>query len=306
MRVFVSGGAGFIGSWTVERLVADGHEVCVFDSLLTGNTANLAGVSREIYLVRGDVRHPLAVQRAVRRFKPEAIIHLAACVSVPLSMRRAVRSHDDNTRGTVAVLEAARANGVRRVVLASSAAVYGRNQNVPLAEGEPLDPLSPYALHKRICEDYARLYTDLYGLETVALRYFNVFGPRQDPNSPYSGVIARFADAARHGRPVFLTGDGSQTRDFVFVDDVACANVAAVSRELSGHHVVNVATGHETSLLALRLAIEEVMGRPLPYTFAPPRPGDVYRSCADVSRLRDLLNVVARTSLATGLRALLG
>jgi nucleoside-diphosphate-sugar epimerase len=257
-------------------------------------------------MVRGDVRHPLAVQRAVRRFKPEAIIHLAACVSVPLSMRRAVRSHDENTRGTVAMLEAARANGVRRVVLASSAAVYGRNQNVPLAEGESLDPLSPYALHKRIGEDYARLYSDLYNLQTVALRYFNVYGPRQDPTSPYSGVIARFADAARHGCPVVLTGDGSQTRDFVFVDDVARANVSAVGRELGGHQVINVATGRETSLLELRRTIEQVMGCPLPYSFVPPRPGDVYRSCADVSCLRDQLNVTACTPLAAGLRELLG
>jgi UDP-glucose 4-epimerase len=192
------------------------------------------------------------------------------------------------------------------VVLASSAAVYGRNQNVPLAEGESLDPLSPYALHKRICEDYARLYSDLYDLQTVALRYFNVYGPRQDPTSPYSGVIARFADAARHGCPVVLTGDGSQTRDFVFVDDVARANVSAVGRELGGHQVINVATGRETSLLELRRTIEEVMGCPLPYSFAPPRPGDIYRSCADVSCLRDQLDVTACTPLAAGLRELLG
>src|SRR5207253_1171569 len=149
-----------------------------------------------------------------RRFKPDAIIHLAARASVPLSLQRPLHCHDVNTRGTLAVLEAARANRVGRVVLASSAAVYGRNEGVPLGEEAPLDPLSPYALHKRVSEDYARMYTDLYGITTVALRYFNVFGPRQDPASPYSGVIARFAGAARAGAAVTISGDGAQTRDF--------------------------------------------------------------------------------------------
>jgi UDP-glucose 4-epimerase len=203
------------------------------------------------------------------------------------------------------VLEAARANGIGRVVLASSAAVYGRNCDVPLHEDAPLAPLSPYALHKRIDEDYARLYSDLYDLETVALRYFNVFGPRQDPASPYSGVIARFCEAARMGRGVRITGDGAQTRDFVYVADVARANVAALTADLQGHHVVNVATGCETSLLELRAAIEDVAGRPLPYVLEPPRKGDVTRSCADVARLRDVLGLSCATLLRDGLSALL-
>src|SRR2546423_643976 len=260
MRALVTGGAGFIGSWTVEALVAAGHDVLVYDSFVTGRSACLRSVS--VQVVQGDICHPLALERSMRRFRPHAIVHLAACVSVPLSLRRALRSHDDNTRGTLAVLEAARANGVRRVVLASSAAVYGRAPMVPLSEGTPLAPLSPYALHKRMAEDYARLYAELYGLETVALRYFNVFGPRQNPASPYCGVIARFVDAARNGRPVTITGDGTQTRDFVFVADVARANVAALTTELSGHHIVNVARGRETSLLDLHTAIEAVTNRP--------------------------------------------
>lgn len=305
MRVLVTGGAGFIGSWTVEALVQDGHGVLVYDSFITGRAEYLSGVSASIQIVRGDVRHPLALQRAVRRFQPDAIIHLAACVSVPLSLRRSLRSHDDNTRGTLTVLEAARANGVRRIVLASSAAVYGRNANIPLSEDAPLDPLSPYALHKRMGEDYARLYTELYGLETVALRYFNVFGPRQDPSSPYSGVIARFAEAARKAKSVTISGDGRQTRDFVFVQDVAHANVAAATVDLTGHHIANVATGQETSLLELRAAIERVTGQPLTYALTQARQGDVGRSCADVSRLRDLLGITCTTGLEDALSALI-
>ena len=305
MRVLVTGGSGFIGSWTAEALVEAGHDVLVYDSFVTGRPDYLCGIGGVVRVVRGDVRHPLALQRAVRRFGPDAIIHLAACVSVPLSLQRPLRSHDDNVRGTLAVLEAARANDIRRVVLASSAAVYGRNCDVPLHEDAPLAPLSPYALHKRMDEDYARLYSDLYGLETVALRYFNVFGPRQDPASPYSGVIARFCEAARMGRGVRITGDGAQTRDFVYVADVARANVAALTADLQGHHVVNVATGCETSLLELRAAIEDVAGRPLPYVLEPPRKGDVTRSCADVARLRDVLGLSCATHLRDGLSALL-
>lgn len=304
MRVLVTGGAGFIGSWTVEALIAGGHDVSVYDSFVTGRAAYLK-VATECAVTRGDIRSPLALQRAVRRFKPAAIIHLAACVSVPLSLGRALRSHDDNVRGTLAVLEAARANGVERVVLASSAAVYGRNTAVPLDEETPLAPLSPYALHKRVGEDYARLYSELYGLDTVALRYFNVFGPRQDPASPYSGVVARFAAAARLGRTVIINGDGTQTRDFVYVGDVARANATAVDAGLRGHHVVNIASGRETSLLDLRAAIMDVTGYPLPYETGPARRGDVTRSCADVTRLRTLLGVACATDLRDGLAALL-
>src|SRR5919205_393554 len=280
MRVLVTGGAGFIGSWTGEALVEAGHEVMVYDSFVTGHAEYLGRVQGRVLVLRGDVRQALALQRAVRRFQPHVIVHLAACVSVPLSLRRALRSHDENTRGTLAVLEAARANKACRVVLASSAAVYGRNPAVPLREDTTLTPLSPYALHKLIGEQYARLYSELYGLETVALRYFNVYGPRQDPASPYSGVIARFAEAAR-------------------------VNVAAATTEVGGHHVVNVGTGRETSLLELRAAIEEIMNRPLRHVFAPPRPGDVGRSCANVRALHHLLGLSCTTSLADGLATLL-
>jgi nucleoside-diphosphate-sugar epimerase len=305
MRVLVTGGAGFIGSWTGEALVEAGHEVMVYDSFVTGHAEYLGRVLDRVPVLRGDVRQALALQRAVRRFQPHVIVHLAACVSVPLSLQRALRSHDENTRGTLAVLEAARANEVRRVVFASSAAVYGRNPAVPLREEATLAPLSPYALHKLIGEQYARLYSELYGLETVALRYFNVYGPRQDPASPYSGVIARFAEAAREGKPVAITGDGTQTRDFVFVGDVARVNVAAATTELGGHHVVNVGTGRETSLLELRAAIEEIVKRPLRHVFAPPRPGDVGRSCANVTALQHLFGLTCTTSLADGLATLL-
>lgn len=304
MRIFVTGGAGFIGSWTVEALVAAGHDALVYDSFVTGRLDYLDAVADAITVVRGDIRAPIALQRAVRRFQPDAIIHLAACVSVPLSLRRALRSHDDNTRGTLAVLEAARANDVRRVVLASSAAIYGLNDCLPLHEDLPAAPLSPYGLHKRVGEDYARLYSDLYGLETVALRYFNVFGPRQDPASPYSGVIARFVEAALVRRDIVISGDGTQTRDFVFVGDIALTNLVAATQPLSGHHVVNVGTGRESSLLDVVAAIERATGRPLPYSFTTARPGDIYRSCADVARLHNLLDVVCACDLGAGLGCL--
>lgn len=243
MRVLVTGGAGFIGSWTVEQLVDAGHDVWVYDSLASGRMGNLQRVIDAIHMVRGDVRSALSLHRAMRAFKPQVVIHLAACVSVPLSYSRALRSHDHNTRGTLAVLEAARASGARRVVLASSAAVYGAAATVPVSEESELAPLSPYALHKRLAEDYARVYSDLHGLETVALRYFNVFGPRQDPSSPYAGVIARFVDAAKTNRRVTITGDGAQTRDFVFVGDVARVNLAAATAPIHHHTIVNVGTG---------------------------------------------------------------
>jgi len=305
MRVLVTGGAGFIGSWTVEALVAAGHDVLVYDSFVTRSRANLRAVAGALNLVEGDVRQPLALHRAVRRFRPRTIVHLAACVSVPLSLRRALSSHDTNTRGTLAVLEAARAYGASRVVLASSAAVYGQCSLTPLPEDAPLAPLSPYGLHKRVGEDYARLYSELYGLETVALRYFNVFGPRQDPASPYSGVIARFVAGAYARGPLSISGDGTQTRDFVYVGDVARATIAAATVDLRGHHVVNVGTGRETSLLQLHAAIARLTNRPLPYTFVPARPGDIPRSCADVTRLQRLLRLTAPTTVTEGLAALL-
>lgn len=305
MKILVTGGAGFIGSWTVEALVAAGHEVLVYDSFVTGQTSYLRAVADTVRVVRGDVCRPLALHRAVRRFQPQTIIHLAACVSVPLSLRRPLFSHAVNTRGTLAVLEAARASRVARVVLASSAAVYGATATVPVDEEAPLEPLSPYALHKRLGEDYARLYSTLHGLDTVALRYFNVFGPRQDPASPYSGVIARFVSAACAGHPVTIEGDGRQTRDFVFVGDVAHATVAAAGAPLQGHYVINVATGRETSLHELRTAIAALTGRPLPYVEAPPRQGDVRRSRADVTRLRALLGVSCATDVAGGLAQIL-
>lgn len=300
MKVLITGGAGFIGSAIARRLLADGHAVRIFDNLETGSLAN---VPAEAEFVAGDVRAPLAVARAARGC--DAIAHQAAMVSVVLSVDQPSRCYDVNVVGTRNVLEAARQAGCQRVVLASSAAVYGNAPGLPKREVLPPRPESPYAESKWLNEVDARYYGGYMGVETVCLRYFNVFGPRQRPDSPYSGVISIAARQLLAGATFTVFGTGAQTRDFIFVDDVARAVTAAISRPGLTHEVLNVGRGERVSLLELLRLLGEAVGCKPRVRFAEARPGDVLHSLADVSRLGRLLGVRAAVPLGVGLSATL-
>ncbi len=297
MRILVTGGAGFIGSHSIERLIAAGHTVTAFDNLSTGKPSNLERM--DVPLIEGDIRDMEALEETLAEGY-EAILHLAAVVSVPISVSDPIGSHETNTRGTLNVLEAARRHGVRRVVHASSAAVYGELVP-PLHEQLPLKPLSPYAAQKLHNEIDAGVYSRLYGLSTVSLRYFNVFGPRQDPKSPYSGVLSIFIDALAEGRRPTIFGDGLQTRDFVYVGDVAKANLLALTCDLS-NGVFNVGTGRKTSVLDAYRAIAQAMGVDLDPTFGPERDGDIRHSLADIFAITEALRYRPETDFAEGIR----
>jgi len=303
VRALVTGGAGFIGSHLVTRLLADGHTVRVLDDLSTGKRDNLAHVAADVELVVGDVRNAALVDEVASGC--EVIFHEAAIVSVPASVEDPQRSHDVNIQGTLNVLLAARKRSVRRVVFASSAAVYGEDPTLPKSELMQASPISPYGIEKMTGEHYVLAWPRLYGVEGVSLRYFNVFGPRQDPRSPYSGVISIFADRALSGREVTIYGDGLQTRDFVFVDDVVQANVLAATVPLASGRAYNVARGERTTLLDLLGTIARIAGCEVEPIHAPPRSGDIRHSFADVSRARRELGYEPAVTVEEGLRQLL-
>jgi UDP-glucose 4-epimerase len=304
VRVFVTGGAGFIGSHTVTRLLEAGDDVLVWDDLSTGKRANLDGVTDRITFIEGDIRNYDALLAEVRQWQPDAILHLAAIPSVPRSVEEPRLTHAVNLTGTVNVLEAARRTGIGRVVLACSAAIYGNEPGVPKSEVMPAGPSSPYGLEKWQSEQYMGLYAALFGMTTVSLRYFNVFGPRQDPHSPYSGVISIFLDRLFNDRPLMIDGTGEQTRDFIYVADVAEANRCALTAPLTGHERFNIGRGEETSILRLHDQLCQIVGRPPQPTFGPARTGDVFRSCADVRHAASTLGFTARYSVPAGLEQL--
>lgn len=299
MRILVTGGAGFVGSHSIERLLQAGHAVTAFDNLSTGKPSNLDGL--DVTLIEGDVRDMEALDEALAEGY-DAVLHLAAVVSVPLSVADPIGSHETNTRGTLNVLEAARRHGVRRVVHASSAAVYGELVP-PLHEEMLLKPLSPYAAQKLQNEIDAGVYSRLYGLETVSLRYFNIFGPRQDPKSPYSGVLSIFIDALAEGRRPIIFGDGLQTRDFVYVGDVAQANVLALTADGPGTSggVYNVGTGKTTTVLEAYRAIAQALGMTVEPEFGPERGGDIRHSLANISAITQALGYRPETLFADGI-----
>lgn len=301
MRVLVTGAAGFIGSHTCEALLARGHRVVALDNLSTGKRANLPAHA-DLDLVVGDIRERAAVTAAIAG--ADAVLHLAAQVSVTASVADPAGSAEHNVTGFLNVLDAARRAGVGRVVYASSAAVYGSPAHLPLTEAAPSAPLSPYGLEKSIDDQYAQLFAALYGMRTLGLRYFNVYGPRQDPRSPYAGVISKFVDAARAGQPVRIFGDGGQTRDFIYVKDIAQANALALQAEATG--VVNVGTGKSVSLLAMLDALERVLGKRIERVFEAPQAGDIRDSAMTPARLERALGFRAGTPLEQGLAALLG
>lgn len=306
MRYLVTGGAGFIGSHTVERLIREGHHVCVLDDFSSGSMENLSHVAGcdRLTIVEGDIRDRDRVIRQAGGV--DGIFHLAALVSVQESISHPEQSFDVNVLGSVNVLAAARHAGVKRVVLAGSAAVYGDNPDLPLRESAPEKPMSPYGFDKLSAERACAMYCELYGLQVVVLRYFNVFGPRQNASSPYSGVISVFVDRIRNGEPIVIYGDGRQTRDFVHVHDVARANHLAMLREHGGFRALNIASGTATSVGKLADAIMRVAGRKVSVRYDAPRPMDIRRSLADAGAATREIGFTAEVSLERGLRDLLG
>lgn len=299
--VLVTGAAGFIGSHLCDALLATGYAVRGADNLSVGEAANLAQARQHtsFEFINSDLTDAALCQKLCRGAK--FVLHHAALASVPTSMADPLRCHRNTLDTTVNMLVAAREAGVARFVMASSAAVYGACPSALIGENLPLDPLSPYAAAKAAGEQYVHAFVRM-GVDGVILRYFNVYGARQRPDSSYSGVISAFAARARAGQPVTIYGDGLQTRDFVHVSDVARANLAAIGhvKPLDGA-VCNIGTGHSVTLLDLVSGIGNALGRPLEVRHEPARQGDIRHSCADISRVRRLLKFAPEISLQDGL-----
>ncbi len=294
----VTGGAGFIGSHLTEELLRRGERVRVADSFITGKRANLTPLSG-VDLLEGDLADLGFARSAVGG--ADYVLHQAAIPSVPRSVEDPITSNRANIDATLNVLVAARDAGVKRVVYAGSSSAYGDTPTLPKCEDMPTNPLSPYALQKLVGEQYMQLFTKLYGLETVTIRYFNVFGPRQDPSSPYSGVISVFTRALLEGRAPTIHGDGEQTRDFTYVANVVDGVLRACAAPASGM-VLNVATGSRISLNQLFQALCGLTGARVSPTYGPSRPGDVHDSQADISRARDVLGYRPIVPFEEGLR----
>jgi nucleoside-diphosphate-sugar epimerase len=295
----VTGGAGFIGSHLVDEVLRRGHVVRVVDNLSTGRRENLPA-SGGVEVIEGDVADPAVARRAATG--ATVVLHQAAIPSVPRSVEDPAASHRANVDGTLQILLAARDAGVKRVVFAGSSSVYGNSAVLPKREDMRPHPLSPYALQKLVGEEYCRLFTDLYGLETVVTRYFNVFGPRQNPGSPYSGVISLFIDAMLGGTSPRIHGDGEQTRDFTYVADVVEGVLLAAERPGVSGRVLNVAAGGRVSLLDLVRDLQTILRTTVDPILGPPRAGDVRDSSADISEARRLLGFEPKTTFADGLR----
>ncbi|MEZ5318624.1 MAG: SDR family oxidoreductase [Vicinamibacterales bacterium] len=298
-RYLVTGGAGFIGSHLVEALLGRGEEVRILDDFSTGRRENLppAGVCE---LVEGSAADPDVAARAVKGC--DFVLHQAAIPSVPRSVQQPAETHRANVDGTLQMLLAARDAGVRRLVFAGSSSVYGNQPVLPKREDMPSAPLSPYALHKQVAEQYCVLFHQLYGFEAVTTRYFNVFGPRQRAGSPYSGVISLFIEALASGRPPTIYGDGLQTRDFTFVTDVVQGVLACCEAPGAAGEVMNVAAGDRISLLDLYAALQRIFDTELEPVFAAPREGDVRDSQADIGKARRILGFAPKVAFEDGLR----
>jgi UDP-glucose 4-epimerase len=300
----VTGGAGFIGSHLVERLVNCGERVSVLDNFSSGNLKHLGAVRENIKVIEGDVADTDAVADAVESV--EVVFHQAAVASVPRSIDDPQMTFSTNITGMLNLLVAARDAGCRRVVFASSSAVYGEAAEIPVAEDTRPDPLSPYAISKLTGEQLCSVFTRVYGLETVALRYFNVFGPRQDPASAYAAVIPAFLSALREGEPPLIYGDGEQTRDFTFVDNVVDANLRAATAEGIAGRVFNVAAGRAVSVNELLAQLARLVGVEAHPRFVPARPGEIRHSVADITAAREGFGYDVRVGLEEGLRRTIG
>ena len=306
----VTGGAGFIGSHLVEELLSRGHRVRIADSLITGHQHNVDAVVANVRrthpemtapdVIIGDLADPAIARQATEGI--DFVLHQAAIPSVARSVDDPVTSNRANVDATLQLLVAARAAGVKRVVYAGSSSAYGNTEELPKREDMPASPLSPYALQKFVGEQYMQLFTRLYRLETVTIRYFNVFGPRQDPSSAYSGVISLFLTCAVKGTPPMIHGDGEQTRDFTHVANVVDGVLRAVESPRAVGQVINLATGGRVSLNRLLAIVQELAGTNLEPRYGPPRPGDVRDSQADISKAQRLLDFRVIVPLEEGLR----
>lgn len=303
MRVLVTGGAGFIGSHIAHRLLGDGHEVVILDNFSTGRRENIAAIEAPgLKVVEGDVRDEKTVRACVEGCA--LVYHEAAVVSVPYTVEHPQESHDVNIQGTLNVLQAARAAKTKRVVFASSAAIYGEEPTLPKVETMRPEPISPYGTEKITGEHYLATWSKLFDLETVALRYFNVFGPRQDPSSPYSGVISIFVDRILAGRGLTFFGDGKQIRDFVYISNVVDANILAGTKPGVSGRAFNVACGAQTTLLELATLIEKAAGKTVERSFSAPRAGDIKESIADIGRARKELGYEPAIAVGEGISRL--
>ncbi len=287
MKVLVTGGAGFIGSHIVTALLERGEQVRIIDNFATGKRDNLVGLSDRIEVIEGDIRSYHIVQEAVAGM--EVILHEAALPSVPRSVRDPITTNEVNVLGTLNVLHAAKEAGVRRLVFASSSSVYGDNPELPKREEMCPNPLSPYAVSKLAAEKYCSSFSRIYGLETVILRYFNVFGPRQDPNSQYSAVIPKFIKAMSHDQRPVIYGDGGQTRDFTYVANVVSANLLAMTAQCAYGVPINCACHQRISLNELVAHLNRILGKEIEPLYTDPRPGDVRDSYAAIDRARQWL-----------------
>jgi len=300
MRYLVTGGAGFIGSNTVQELVRCGHKVVVLDNLSTGRESNLAGVRDQIEFIQGSITDPEKVRAAC--LGVDYVLHLAARTSVPRSMKEPVETNYVNVDGTLNVLLAARDAKVRRVVFSASSSVYGETPTLPKRETMTPAPISPYGVTKLMGEVYGKLFHRIYGLEFVALRYFNIFGPRQDPDSPYSGVLSRLNAAFLEGTDPTIYGDGQQSRDFTFVANAVQANLLACTAQNVAGLVFNIGTGNRYTLNQTLQLFGKITGRPVRAKYGPPRQGDILHSQADISEARKQLGYNPQIGFEEGLR----
>lgn len=300
-KALVTGGAGFIGSHLVETLIKAGCRVAVLDNLSSGSLANLKHLDGKFDLYQDDIRDSKALLAAAE--KCDVIFHLAAIVSVPLTIEDPVEAAAVNDMGSLLVFETARQQKVKRVVFSSSCAIYGDDPRLPKREDMPPKPMSPYAVQKLAAEYYARVFYDLYGIETVVLRYFNVYGPRQDPSSPYSGVISIFMNKVLQNQAAVIYGDGKQSRDFIYVRDVVQANLLAATAQKACGRVLNIGSGRAVRINDLWHSICAICGRNLNAMYKHKRPGDINESLAGIERAKALLDFDCKVPLETGLES---
>jgi nucleoside-diphosphate-sugar epimerase len=300
MRYLVTGGAGFIGSNTVDELVRRGHHVVALDDLSSGKAQNLDRVKGKAELRQHSVTDLEALREACRGV--DYVIHLAARTSVPRSVKEPVETNHVNVDGTLNVLVAARDANVKRVVFAGSSSVYGETPTLPKTESMPTDPISPYGVTKMVGEVYGQVFYRVYGLEFVSLRYFNIFGPRQDPGSPYSGVLSLFNAAILEGTQVNVFGDGEQSRDFTYVENAVQANLLACEAKGAAGLAMNIGTGGRYTLNQTLALLEKITGRPVKAKYAPPRSGDIRDSQADITRARNVLGYNPLVGFEEGLK----